>query len=200
MRYGMVIDLRKCLGCMACTIACKVENHTRPGIFWTRVKDEEVGKYPTVKRIFLPILCMHCQEPPCVKVCPNEASYQREDGIVMVDHDKCVGCKYCMTACPYGARHFNENGNGYFGPQLTANEEIGYERHKVGVAEKCNFCIDRLEQGRKPACVLTCIGKARYLGDLDDPESEVSQLIESRHGAPLLEELETKPSVYYLPP
>jgi molybdopterin-containing oxidoreductase family iron-sulfur binding subunit len=190
MRYGMVIDLRKCLGCMACTIACKVENHTRPGIFWTRVKDEEVGRYPAVQRIFLPVLCMHCQEPPCVKVCPNEASYQREDGIVMVDHDKCVGCKYCMTACPYGALHFNEDANGYFGPQLTANEEIGYERHKVGVVEKCTFCVDRLEQGRKPACVL----------NLDDPESEVSQLIESRHGAPLLGELETKPSVYYLPP
>jgi molybdopterin-containing oxidoreductase family iron-sulfur binding subunit len=92
MRYGMVIDLRKCLGCMACTIACKVENHTRPGIFWTRVKDEEVGRYPAVQRIFLPVLCMHCQEPPCVKVCPNEASYQREDGIVMVDPDTCVGC------------------------------------------------------------------------------------------------------------
>jgi molybdopterin-containing oxidoreductase family iron-sulfur binding subunit len=200
MRYGMVIDLKKCLGCLACTIACKVENHTRPGILWTRVKDEEVGTYPTVTRIFLPVLCMHCQEPPCVKVCPNDASYQREDGIVMVDHDKCVGCKYCMNACPYGALHFNEDANGYFGPQLTANEEIGYERHKVGVVEKCNFCVDRLEQGRKPACVLTCLGKARYLGDLDDPNSEVSQLIESRHGSPLLEELETKPSVYYLPP
>jgi molybdopterin-containing oxidoreductase family iron-sulfur binding subunit len=117
----------------------------------------------------------------------------------MIDYDKCTGCKSCIESCPYGARYFNGDPTGYFGLQLTVNEKIGYERHKIGVVEKCNFCIDRLKQRRKPACVLTCVGKARYFGDLDDPYSEVSNLIRAKHAFQLRKEFGTSPSVYYLP-
>src|SRR5450759_2956107 len=116
MRYGMAIDLKKCVGCMACTTACKAENQTRPGIFWNIVRDREFGEYPTLTRVFLPTPCMHCGNPPCVKVCPSGASHRREeDGIVLIDYEKCVGCRYCVEACPYGARYFNGDADGYFG-------------------------------------------------------------------------------------
>ncbi len=199
-RYGMVMDLKKCIGCHTCTIACKVENYTRPGIFWNLVLDEELGTYPLVSRRFVPRTCMHCQDAPCVEACPTGASYQREDGIVLVDYEKCVGCKYCIVACPYGARYFNDGKDGYFGRRLAPNEEIGYKQHKLGVAEKCTFCVHRVEKGAQPACVQACIAKARYFGDLDNPQSEVAQLIRSKHGFQLLKELGTEPSVYYLPP
>ncbi len=198
MRYGMVIDLKKCIGCMACTMACKVENGTRPGIFWNIVKDKESGEYPAVTRAFLPTPCMHCRDAACVKVCPTGASYQREDGIVVIEAEKCAGCGYCIEACPYGARYFNEDAKGYFGIELTEMEKIGYAKHKLGVVEKCTFCIHLLENRKEPACVQTCIGKARYFGDLQDLNSEVSRLIRSRHGSQLLKELGTDPSVYYL--
>ena len=149
MRYGMVIDLKKCVGCMACTVACKAENQTRPGIFWNIVKDQEFGEYPMVTRVFLPTPCMHCREAPCVKVCPTGASHRREDGIVIIDDDKCIGCKYCIEACPYGARYFNGDSSGYFGTELTEMEKIGYARHKQGVVEKCTFCVDLLRKGER---------------------------------------------------
>jgi len=199
-RYGMVIDLKKCIGCLSCTIACKAENCTQPGIFWNSMKDLEFGKYPLVSRVFLPTLCMHCADAPCVEVCPTGASYQREDGIVLIDDDKCAGCKYCIEACPYGARYFNESAAGYFENELTPNEKLGYQQHKVGVVEKCTLCVHRLAQGKQPACVQVCIGGARYFGDLDDPESEVSRLIALKHGSQLRKELGTDPSVYYLLP
>lgn len=198
MRYGMVIDLKRCVGCMACTIACKVANGTRPGIFWARVEDQITGKYPSVNRSFLPLICMQCENPACVDVCPTGASYKREDGIVLIDYDKCMGCRYCVIACPYDARYFNGNTTGYFGAELTPYEETKYQKHSVGVVEKCTFCIDRIEKGKQPLCVETCITKARHFGDLDDPKSEVSQLIRSRHGQQLHPEFDTEPSVYYL--
>jgi len=196
----MVIDLKQCIGCHACTLACKVENATKPGIFWNKVFDEEEGEYPSVRRYFLPRLCMHCEDAPCVEACPTGASHKREDGIVLCDYDKCVGCKYCILACPYGARYFNEDKRGYFGDKLTPNEEIGYQKHALGTVEKCHFCVDRVERGEEPACVLACLTRARIFSDLDDPNSEGSQLIRSRHGFQLREELGTNPSVYYLPP
>jgi dimethyl sulfoxide reductase iron-sulfur subunit len=198
MRYGMVIDLKKCIGCMACTIACKVENGTRPGIFWNKVKDQEFGEYPTVTRTFLPVPCMHCENAPCVTGCPTGASYRREDGIVAIDPNKCVGCGYCIENCPYGARYLNKKSDGYFGSELIPSEEVGFKKHKIGVVEKCTFCSHLLERGKEPICVRTCIGKARYFGDLDDPSSEVSQLITSKRGFQLLKELGTNPSVYYI--
>jgi molybdopterin-containing oxidoreductase family iron-sulfur binding subunit len=163
------------------------------------VKDQEFGEYPAVTRVFMPVICMHCKEAPCVKVCPTGASHRREDGIVTIDDNKCIGCKYCIEACPYGARFFNGDAAGYFGQELTEMEKIGYARHKQGVVEKCTFCGHLLEKGKEPACVQTCIGKARYFGDLDNPDSEVSRLIRARHASQLLKELGTEPSVYYLP-
>ena len=183
---------------MACTVACKVENVTRPGIFWNVVKDLEFGKYPEVTRIFFPVPCMQCEKAPCIEVCPTGASYLRDDGIVMIDPDKCSGCGYCVEACPYGARYLNDESGGYYGKTLTTNENVGYKKHKLGIVEKCTFCAHLLEQGKEPICVRTCVGKARYFGDLDDPESEVCRLINTRNGFQFQPDLGTKPSVYYL--
>jgi len=200
MRYGMVIDLSSCLTCHACTMACKVENGTPKGVFWAKVLVKESGKYPTPKITTLPVLCMHCQNAPCVQVCPTGATYKRPDGIVAVDYDKCMGCKYCETACPYDARTFIEEIKSYFSEGLTPYEEVMYKKHQTGVVEKCNFCVERVAQGLEPACVQTCSSYARHFGDLDDPNSEVSKLIAQRGGYQLLPELGTEPSVYYLAP
>lgn len=200
MRYGMVIDLKRCIGCQTCTITCKAENDTRPGIFWNRVLVEETGEYPLVGKYFLPRICMHCENPSCVEVCPTGASARRKDGIVSVDEDKCIGCKYCMLACPYGARYFNEDNGGYYGKELIANEIIGYKQHKLGVITKCDFCLHRLDRQEQPACVKSCLAEARIFGDLEDPESEIARLIRSRHGFKLMNELGNNPAVYYLAP
>jgi Fe-S-cluster-containing dehydrogenase component len=198
-RYGMVIDLSRCVGCHACAMACKAEHGTPSGVWWGKVLTRETGKYPSARIIFWPVLCMHCQNAPCVEVCPTGASYKRADGIVAVDYDKCMGCGYCRIACPYDARSFVEKIEPYF-PEfgLTPYEDLMYQKHQEGVAEKCNFCLDRVAQGEEPACVTTCPALARYFGDLDDPNSEVSKLISRRHGFQLLPELGTNPSVYYL--
>ncbi len=198
-RYGMVIDLNRCIGCQACTVACKVKNFTKPGIFWNWVLHEEAGEYPSVRRHFIPRLCMQCQDAPCIDACPTGATYRGEDGLVLIEYDKCAGCKYCLLACPYGARCFNEEKGGYYGAVLTPAEKLGYQKHRLGVVEKCDFCLDSLKQGQEPACVRVCPPKARYFGDLNDPDSEISQLIRSKHGFQLLKELGTNPSVYYLP-
>ncbi len=199
-RYGMVIDLKKCIGCHTCTIACKAENGTRPGIFWNLVLDQEAGHYPAVKRTFIPTLCMHCDNAPCVQACPTGASYTREDGLVLIDQKKCVGCRYCMLACPYKARYFNKDHVGYFSQGYTPYEELLYKEHNTGVVEKCTFCAHRIDKDEEPACVKDCPMKARTFGDLSDPCSEVSQLIRSRYGSRFLQELGTEPSVYYLLP
>jgi Fe-S-cluster-containing dehydrogenase component len=200
MRLGMVIDLKRCIGCYACQIACKAEHATPPGVLYARVVKQEVGIYPNARKTTLPLLCMHCADPPCVKVCPTGATTKRADGIVDVDANKCVGCRYCMMACPYGARFFNDEVRAYFpGNGLTPYEEQGYKNHPTGVVEKCNFCSERLERHEEPACVANCPAKARIFGDLDDPSTEVSMLIRSRPALQLHPELGTDPSVYYLP-
>jgi len=199
-RYGMVIDRKQCLGCSACTLACKVEHGTPRGVFWHRVLQSEIGEYPSANRRYLAMPCMHCQNAPCVDVCPTGASYKRPDGIVVVDYDKCMGCKYCETACPYGARTFVKEVKGYY-PEfgLTPYEQVMFQKHQAGVVEKCNLCLERVDKGEEPACVQTCPAYARHFGDLDDPNSEVSRLIAERHGYQLMPELGTNPSVYYLP-
>ncbi len=201
MRFGMVIDLGMCIGCNACTVACKQKNGTPPGIFWGRVLVKEVGSYPNAKQETLPVLCMHCAEAPCVDVCPTGATVKHAHGIVTVDNDKCIGCRYCMAACPFNARFFNyQKPQEYYpGKGLTPYEVVAYAKHKPGTVEKCNFCIDRVEAGEVPACVQTCPAKARVFGDLDDPNSEVSRLIASRGAYQLHPELGTDPSVYYIP-
>lgn len=197
-KLGMVIDLKRCIGCYACVVTCKAENGTPRGVFWNRVLEKEEGKYPTAKRTMLPVLCNHCQDAPCVDVCPTGASTRREDGIVTVDYDKCIGCRYCLIACPYQNRTFIDKIRGYFENSLTPYEEVSYEKHQEGVVEKCTFCADRVDKGLKPACVQTCPTSCRIFGDFDDPNSEVSHLLRVRVSFQLLPEAGTKPAVYYL--
>ncbi len=204
----MVIDLKRCIGCYGCQIFCKTENHTPPGVLWSRVLFYESGRYPTVRRMPLPALCMHCGEPACVDVCPTGASIRRPDGIVTVDSNKCTGCLNCLIACPYGARYLCPEKVEYFpGQGLTPYEKVGYQRHTRGAVSKCDFCLSRIEKGLKPACVENCMTQARYFGDLDDPDSEVSQLIRDKGAFPVYPAVypetvakkpEMNPSVYYL--
>lgn len=213
-RYGMVIDVKRCIGCFSCMIVCKQEHFLPPGINWNRVLLGEKGKYPQVSKQIYPVLCNHCKEAPCVEVCPTEASSQREDGIVTVDSDKCIGCRYCIIACPYQQRALNDGGQkGHFpGQGLTELEMIGKELYplQTGTVVKCNFCAERIDEGMSkglepgidreatPACVNTCPSKARIFGKLDDPSSKISVLIRQRKGYQLHPELDTEPSVYYI--
>jgi len=202
----MVIDLKRCYGCYACVTACKAANHTPPGVFWSRVLKGESGKFPNTVRQALPILCMHCEDPGCVKVCPTGATYADDDGVVVVDIDVCMGCKYCMMGCPYGARYTVEELKSYFPAGLPLSD---YEKHShahftehsgIGVATKCSFCALRRKEGKEPKCVETCSAKARTFGDLDDPTSEITILVRQNRGFVLKPEQGTNPKVFYLPP
>ncbi|MCP4599942.1 MAG: 4Fe-4S dicluster domain-containing protein [Proteobacteria bacterium] len=202
----MVVDLKRCYACYACAMACKAKNFTPPGVFWARVIKGETGKYPNTIRQALPVLCMHCEEPSCMTVCPTGATQQEEGGIVTVDKNKCIGCGYCKMACPYGARYMVEEWGSYFphGCPETAYEKFAKqaweEKSGTGVSTKCDFCKERIPKGNLPACVKACPANARTFGDLDDPYSEVTQLIKKGRGAPLQPELGNEPKVYYLPP
>ena len=199
-RWGMVLDLTRCIGCNACTVACKIENGTPDDHYWCRVYTEETGTFPEVKTTYVPALCNHCADAPCVAVCPTGASYQRDDGIVLIDPDKCIGCRACMTACPYAARFYLRKGvleAGYHG-ELTDFEEKKWELFQEGTVTKCTFCAHRVDEGLEPACVITCPTDARIFGDLDDPESKPSKLIRERNGQQPLADLGTNPSVYYV--
>jgi molybdopterin-containing oxidoreductase family iron-sulfur binding subunit len=221
-RWIMVIDLRKCVGCNSCTIACVAENHLPPGVVYRPVIHEEVGTFPNVTERFLPRPCLQCDNPPCVPVCPVNATWKREDGIVEIDYDVCIGCRYCITACPYNARVFDKGFvyNDVPPEPVTAAAMVGtdaaeqYEvvpafeygeprtreaaQSPIGNARKCHFCLHRLEKGMLPACTTTCIGRATYFGDANDPDSLVSELIASPNVMRLKEELGTEPKVYYL--
>lgn len=212
-KWGMVIDLKKCIGCYACMITCKQEHFLPADMFWSRLLISETGEYPQVTKQIYPVLCNHCQDAPCVKVCPSGAITQREDGIVIDDYDKCVGCGYCVIACPYQQRAFYDGEKEYFpGQGLTELEVIGRELYPLqpGTVVKCNFCVERIEEGvRKglkpgvdpeatPACVNNCPAKARCFGDLDDSNSKVLTLIRQRKGFQFHPEFGTDPSVYYI--
>ncbi|MBN2468053.1 MAG: 4Fe-4S dicluster domain-containing protein [Deltaproteobacteria bacterium] len=194
----MVIDLKRCIGCQSCTMACKTQNGTPPGIFYRKVLEQISGQYPAVRRVYLPTQCMHCENPPCVESCPAGVFSKRADGIVLLDSDKCYGARVCRIACPYNAISFLEKMPTYFPDTVTPIEAIWYENHTVGTAGKCDFCADRLDQGLKPACVQTCPTDAIKFGDLNDHQSEVSRLIKERKGYQLHSEWGTNPSVYYL--
>ena len=197
-RYGMAIDLKRCVNCHSCAIACKAENGTPRDVYWSKVLTYEIGEYPATTQVFLPVLCMHCQDAPCLNVCPTAATYKREDGVVLVNYDHCMGCRYCELACPYDARVFMEDIKAYmYDGVLTPYEERLYKKHQVGVEEKCTFCVDRLAKGMEPTCVQTCPGFARTFGDLNDPYSEVSMIIARHNAKPLMDHLGTHASVFY---
>lgn len=184
-RYGLVIDLERCTGCDTCTIACKVENKMEVGS-GMRVetvggihRDSPVGKYPDLSIYYMPIACMHCDQPPCHDSCHAEAIYQRPDGIVLIDEEKCDGCQECLPACPYQALVYDPDTN---------------------VVRKCNLCFERLDQGFEPFCALCCGDQAIFWGDLADPESGVSKLIAQRSAYTLKPEEKTGPAIYYCPP
>jgi molybdopterin-containing oxidoreductase family iron-sulfur binding subunit len=199
MRYGMVIDLRKCAGCYSCMAACKMENFTPRGVFFTRVLVDEIGKYPNARMRFVPVLCNHCENPACVSVCPTGATSQRKDGVVTIDPKKCMGCRYCIVACPYRVRFFIDKRGTYYDTPTTY-EVFGFQArdYQEGTVIKCDFCAHRLEKGLEPACVVTCPSRARYFGDLDNTDSEVSKLIAANGGHQLLADKGTNPSVYYI--
>jgi len=207
-RFGMAVDLRKCTGCRACTIACKAENMTPPEVSYNVVLEQEIGTYPNVKRTFMYKPCFHCDNPPCTPVCPVGATWKREeDGIVVIDYDICIGCRYCLTACPYGSRFIDLNKTYTDPPQpyeTSTSPEYNESRVRaeggspVGNARKCHFCLHRIYRGMLPACAETCIGRAIHFGDLDDPDGVVAKLIADRPHIRLKEELGTEPNVYYL--
>ncbi|MBU0501193.1 MAG: 4Fe-4S dicluster domain-containing protein [Gammaproteobacteria bacterium] len=184
-RYAMVIDLRRCIGCDACMVACKAEYDVPLGVWRTWVPYRVVGTYPNVRKQFLPRLCNHCDDPPCVRSCPVGATYKVEDGGFVLQHyDRCIGCKACMASCPYNAR--------FLLPKNRTSTDI------TGVVDKCTFCHHRVVQGMAPACVQTCIGRARIFGDLNDPSSEVARLVATLPTQVLRPEEGTKPNVFYI--
>jgi len=192
--WAMIVDLRRCIGCQACFAACKSENGVPLGIQYTWVETHEEGKYPHTKLTFLPRLCNHCDNPPCTPVCPVNATYKREDGIVMQDVNRCIGCRYCMAACPYEVRSFLwKEPNGAWPQAWNGKAEA-----KQGFVVKCHGCFHRIEKGLKPACVETCVGGARIFGDLQDPNSEVRKIIDTISTQRLKAYLGTKPMVFYL--
>jgi Fe-S-cluster-containing dehydrogenase component len=234
-KWSMVIDLDKCVACQGCSIACRFENNTPVvspeesalgrSILWNEVfplRAEEEGAIASGQAKFLTRPCMHCENPPCVKVCPVQATFIDEEGLVRQNYDRCIGCRFCTVACPYGVRYFN-----WYAPEWSPELARHLSPDKVtgpgssegpairpkGVVEKCTYCIHRLEKARAragaedrdfrpdeyvPACVQTCTGKARYFGDMDDPNSTVSQLAQSRRAFRLLEEAGTQPKTIYL--
>ena len=204
--WAMVIDQSKCVGCGHCTMACRAHNDVAPDISWNRViEDEEEGTY-------LPIPCMHCEHAPCVHACPVGATYQRSDGIVMMDYDRCIGCRYCEMACPTGSRSFNWQAFTEDNPAVPTWGQPEVPRRPRGVVEKCSFCFHRIDRGLEngltpgvdkaatPACVVACPTGARTFGDLNDPDSPVSKLLNRYPSFRLREGMGTGPRVYYLPP
>jgi len=177
MRYGFVIDQRRCIGCHACTVACKEENRVPLGAFRTWVKYIERGSFPNTRRYFSVLRCNHCDSAPCVTICPTVALYRRDDGIVDFDGARCIGCKSCMQACPYDAL--------YIDPETQT-------------AAKCNYCAHRIEVGLEPACVIVCPERAIIAGDLDDPASQIATIVAREPVQVRKAEQGTRPKVFYL--
>jgi len=209
-RYGMVVDVNRCVGCQTCTISCKHANDTPPGVQWRQVLDVEQGKFPDVERFFLVVGCQHCAEPPCVPVCPTGATAQREDGLVTMDYDLCIGCAYCAVSCPYQARTIAHEKRSYYGDRETVQEAHVAHDERLGVVQKCTFCIDRVDEAEErgltagvdwevtPACAASCIAQAIQFGDFNDPQSNVSTLARERKSFQINDFLKTDPQIKYL--
>jgi molybdopterin-containing oxidoreductase family iron-sulfur binding subunit len=216
-RYGMVIDTKRCVGCEACVVACKAENKTPPGVNYMLVTNNTLGERPDDKPLFTAKPCFHCEKPPCVDVCPVSATFKRKkDGIVVVDYDRCIGCRYCQTACPYGARYFDfgenyhaETAEGAYNlpsPEYNQFRPRTHDASPVGNVRKCTFCMHLQDEngeydkqaGRWPACAKTCTGHAIHFGDFKDSNSDVSRLIRERQPVRIKDELGAQPNVMYL--
>lgn len=208
-RWAMVADLERCVGCQTCTAACRHTNATAPAVQWRRVIDVEAGAYPEVSRSFVPVGCQHCAEPPCMYVCPTGATFRRADGVIGIDYSICIGCAYCIVACPYQAR-FLEHEPHYAYGAVMQNEVERADFDRMGVAQKCTFCSDRIDFGlandltpgidprATPACANACIADALHFGDLDDPNSNVSRLLREHRSFRMHAELGTAPGFHYL--
>ena len=223
--YGMVIDLHRCVGCSACDIACKSENNVPHGFAWSNHITETTGKFPTVRYRYVPTLCNHCEDAPCVQNCPTTAMYKSEDGLTLHNAGKCIGCRSCQVACPYGAIYFNDEqphplwredpdpaipGCTATGPEVAdrVDAPIPYynparaQTYKGirprGVVEKCTFCDHRLANGQQPACVEACPADARIFGDLNDSQSEPSRALARYSSRVLQREKGTRPKVHYI--
>ncbi len=214
-QFGYALDLSRCVGCRRCVYACTQENNQSrdPQVHWIQVLEMEKAKgvdiyesdmyynpkeVPREGHFYMPIACQQCRRPQCVTVCPVGATWKEPDGVVVVDYNWCIGCRYCMAACPYGARHFN------WGKPTIPKDEINPDTHYLGnrprytgVVEKCTFCIQRVRKGRYPACVEICPVGARKFGNLLDPESEVYYVMENKRVFILKEEMNTQPKFYY---
>lgn len=224
-RYAMVIDLQRCVGCGACSLACRSENNVPEGIYWSNKITETSGTFPNVRYHYIPTLCNHCENAPCVRGCPTQAMHKLDNGITMHNPNKCIGCKYCEFNCPYGVIYFNwrqahpfwrqENAlikGGTYSPAEMTREAGGKvipnynpERDETlagirpkGVVEKCTFCDHRVKRGLLPACVEACPADARVFGDVSDPSSEVSILLGKFRPFRLREQLGTDPHVFYI--
>ena len=201
-KLAIGIDLHRRIGCNTCALACKMQNNVPDGMLWNRVLtegcdrfDSAEGVYPHLTRTYLPLACQHCENPACERVCPTGATYKDDKGRVEIDYDKCIGCRMCMAACPYNARNFN-----WQTPVRVTGANYGDAEVPVrpkGVAEKCTLCKERTDRGEEPMCVVCCPAHARIFGDLDDPDSEISQTILNRKAWTLLEGQGTRPSVHY---
>jgi tetrathionate reductase subunit B len=176
-RQALVIDSRKCIDCKACVVACRAENSVPLGKSRNWLNEELKGDWPRLLEVTEPEQCHHCEDPACVRVCPTGASYQRSDGVVVVNSADCIGCRYCMVACPYDARFFRED---------------------LGVVEKCDLCAHRIDRGELPACVETCPSKVRVFGDINDLSSDISLLLANRQFRVKKQEAGTSPQIYYL--
>jgi phenylacetyl-CoA:acceptor oxidoreductase subunit 1 len=208
-RWVMVADLRSCVGCQTCTAACRQANGTPIDVQWRWVLDMEVGEYPDVRRAFVPVGCQHCADPPCMHVCPSTATRKRADGIVTIDYDLCIGCGYCMVACPYQARYKTDRVSFAYGKPMDS-ERAQHDPRSMSVATKCNFCSDRIDAGlakgqipgvdpeATPACVNSCIANTLHFGDIEDANSNVAKLVRDNQSFRMHEELGTDPGFYYL--
>jgi phenylacetyl-CoA:acceptor oxidoreductase subunit 1 len=206
----MVADLERCVGCQTCTAACKHVNATAPGVQWRKVIDLEIGSYPEVRRAFAPVGCMHCADPPCMHVCPTTATRQRDDGIVTIDYDLCIGCGYCMVACPYQARFKVMQETRAYPEGRMEHERAREQPRRYAVAQKCTFCSDRIDDGlargltpgvdpeATPACAASCIAGALVFGDVEQPDGNVASLLRDHEHFRMHEDLGTEPGFYYL--